>query len=1395
MEAAYTVTAEDVVAGSVVNVATATAETPDESESDGPTIIPGEDEEQTQTMDITITTIGEKVTYDGEEHGADVTITGLPEGYTYTAVSHATATDVTEEPVEADCDFYEIRDAEGNVVTDAFEVADRITDTIVINPRPITIKAADAEKVYSETALTADDSSIVEGELVEGHSYTAVVVGSQKLVGSSGNVITGVVITENSSASSLMMRAKAVVAEKDVTSNYDITLLEGTLTVTDVTSEEPVNPNKVVTKTHEDKEYGLGDTVTFTVSATNIYDTAKTITLREIEGVTLEQSVFENVAPGETVTTSASYVITEADILAGSFINTIEADFDGEKTFKNTDEVELEEAEGHMTITKTTTSEPANGEAYALGETITYEITVTNDGNLTLTDITVTDELTGNIGDNAWTIDTLAPDDSRSFTAEYVVTEADVLAGSVKNVATATGSGSDGEEPEVDPGEKEEPVSTPNPSLYVEKSAEQKEGGYALGDEIPYTIRVINNGSVTVSDITVTDELTGMEKTIEALEPNKEEKFTTIYTVTEEDILAGSIVNVATVSGTDPNGEPVENEGEETVTTEEKSSHMTITKTTTSTPENGSAYALGETITYAITVTNDGNLTLTDITVTDELTGNTGDNAWTIDTLAPGESERFTAEYVVTEKDILAGSVKNVATVSGTDPNGEPVENEGEKTITTEEKNGHMMITKTTTSTPENGSAYALGETITYEITVANDGNLTLTDIIVTDELTGNTGDNAWTIDTLEPNESERFTAEYVVTEEDILAGSIVNVATVSGTDPNGEPVENEGEETVTTEEKNGHMMITKTTTSEPANGEAYVLGETITYEITVASDGNLTLTDITVTDELTGNTGDNAWTIDTLAPGESERFTAEYVVTEADVIAGSVKNVATVSGTDPNGEPVENEGEKTITTEEKNGHMTITKTTTSEPANGEAYALGETITYAITVTNDGNLTLTDITVTDELTGNTGDNAWTIDTLAPGATETMEVSYTVTVEAAATGSIVNVATVSGIDLDDNNIEAEDSVEVPTEVPAEDSYTGSIVVTKQLINLSGDLITLGDADFYVALFQDEAFTQRIGDVQTLTFGSEDREVSTVFEGLQQGVYYIAETDEAGDVLGELTEYKDGIFLPVYTTNSAVITADGETAQFVFANEFLILPNVDLYKTATRVSITKEVRDVNGEEMASEETFYAGIFTDEHHTQLASEEDGVQVNIIPIDMAGKSSVTVTVDIEYQEETAKTLYIAEVSEDGTPVELLEDFDYDSEVLNGAFLLEEDNAEATVTIINTSNKEIGSSDDPETDNPETDDPETDNSETDDPETDDPEGDTEVTPTAVPTVIPTAVPTIGRGETAESEETTASLGVKTGDESPVLPFALMLAGSGILLLIVEEERRRRAHK
>ena len=101
-----------------------------------------------------------------------------------------------------------------------------IAGTLTVTPRPVTVAAADASKIYDGTPLTAetctaqDDESDPDDGLVEGHSLHAKATGSQTEVGQSQNPVdmTTLRITDAEGA--------------DVTACYDITAREGLLEVT-----------------------------------------------------------------------------------------------------------------------------------------------------------------------------------------------------------------------------------------------------------------------------------------------------------------------------------------------------------------------------------------------------------------------------------------------------------------------------------------------------------------------------------------------------------------------------------------------------------------------------------------------------------------------------------------------------------------------------------------------------------------------------------------------------------------------------------------------------------------------------------------------------------------------------------------------------------------------------------------------------------------------------------------------------------------------------------------------------------------------------------------------------------------------------------------------------------
>ena len=280
----------------------------------------------------------------------------------------------------------------------------------------------------------------------------------------------------------------------------------------------------------------------------------------------------------ETVTTTARHTVTEEDILNGGYTNTVKAKFDGENTdFENKGEVTIENLKSNLVVDKKVVSTPKNGKAYVLGEEIKYEITVTNDGNVTLHNVKVKDELTG----DEWTVKELAPGQTSDvIKTTYKVTEKDLLNGKVVNKATVSSDDiKENVKPEVEPGKQDSKVEEVNSSIVVDKKA--KEGIYKVGEKVTYEITVKNNGNVTVSGIKVVDKLTGDSWTIDDLKSGEERVFTTKYTLTKADEERGYIKNVVTVEGLDPNGKSVEVNGEATIKVEKTKEAVKITNTPT----------------------------------------------------------------------------------------------------------------------------------------------------------------------------------------------------------------------------------------------------------------------------------------------------------------------------------------------------------------------------------------------------------------------------------------------------------------------------------------------------------------------------------------------------------------------------------------------------------------------------------------------------------------------------------------------------------------------------------------------------------------------------------------------------------------------------------------------
>ena len=153
----------------------------------------------------------------------------------------------------------------------------------------------------------------------------------------------------------------------------------------------------------------------------------------------------------------------------------------------------------------------------------------------------------------------------------------------------------------------------------------------------------------------------------------------------------------------------------------------------------------GDTITYTFNVTNNGNVNLTGVGVTDNpqppagalttgptcqsLTNPSASCSGATTALAPGQEATFTGTYVVTQADINHGSIVDHATAQGTPPAGGTTSATSNTVTVTATQSPSLTIAKSATP----ATVTAAGQPVNYTFTVVNNGNVTLTSVGVTD--------------------------------------------------------------------------------------------------------------------------------------------------------------------------------------------------------------------------------------------------------------------------------------------------------------------------------------------------------------------------------------------------------------------------------------------------------------------------------------------------------------------------------------------------------------------------------------------------------------------------------------------------------------------------------------
>ena len=424
------------------------------------------------------------------------------------------------------------------------------------------------------------------------------------------------------------------------------------------------------------------------------------------------------------------------------------------------------------------------------GDIITYQVIITNTGKVAIEGLIIEDTL---VPFEDMTLEESLTEDGIlevgeiwTLTYTYIITEEDVANGHVLNVVSVT----DPLDPE-NPQEDDEEIF--KPSYTVDKMASE-ETYENIGDILNYTVVIVNTGQVAIEDLVIEDSLVPFEDmTLEEsmtedgiLEVGETWTLTYQYTVTEEDLERGYVLNL--VSVTDPQDPDNPKEDEEDVPLDPKPG-MTVEKTAKET----SFSKVGEIIHYTVIVTNTGNVSIKNLIIEDTLVP--FEDMTLVESkiqdghLQIGETWTLSYEYKVTQEDLDRGSVLNLVAAIDPDNPDKPVEDDEE---VPGEKKPSMEIKKVA----KEDKFTKLGDIIHYTVVVKNTGNVTLTNLQIEDTLVAfkdMTLVESMTADGhLEVGETWTLTYTYKVTQADVDKGYVLNKVIAKSPEYPDDPVEDE---------------------------------------------------------------------------------------------------------------------------------------------------------------------------------------------------------------------------------------------------------------------------------------------------------------------------------------------------------------------------------------------------------------------------------------------------------------------------------------------------------------------------------------------------------------------------------------------------------------------------
>ncbi len=739
--------------------------------------------------------------------------------------------------------------------------------------------------------------------------------------------------------------------------------------------------------------------------------------------------------PGESITCTATYIVTGTDVANAQVTNTATASAGVPSVSSNSSSktVPLSTSADVSLVKTLTTAGP-----YSVAQSITYTLFVANAGPATATNVQVTDTptnltITNVTGGGCVALPCTIASIASGANATITVTATINGAGVFDNSATVSAT-----QPDPNPGNNTDNTGNSGSTgasadVSLVKTLDTL-GPYVVGETISYTITVANAGPSTATSIQVTDTPTNLSITsvtgsgcaaLPCTIASLASGANTTINVTATITAVGSFDNTAnaTAAEFDPdttnNTDSVANGG-----TAVASADVSLVKTLT-TP---GSFVIGESIVYTLFVANAGPSTATNVQVTDtpsnlSITNVSGGGCsalpCTIASLASGANVTITVTATIT----AAGAFDNTAAATATESDPNPANNtDSTGNGGTAAASADVSLVKTlVTSGP-----FSIGQSITYTLFVSNAGPSIATSVQITDSptnmtITSVTGGGCSALPCTLGSLGAGANATITVTATINAVGAFDNSANSSANEPDPNDTNNfDGTGNGGTAAASVDVSLVKTlVTSGP-----FTVAESITYTLVVANAGPSTATNIQVTDTPTNLTITNVsgggcaalpCTIASMVSGGNATITVIATITAV----GAFDNSATATPAENDPIPANNtDSTGNGGTAVASADVSLVKTLlTSGP-----FIAGQTINYSLVVANAGPSTATNIQVTDTpsnlsivTVSGSGCAALpcTIATLASGANTTINVSATII----AAGAFDNSATATGTESD------------------------------------------------------------------------------------------------------------------------------------------------------------------------------------------------------------------------------------------------------------------------------------------------------------------------------------------------------------------------------------------